>query len=396
MSNASTQVSPGAPTVVGGLSTHAMKTVAVLGSGHFIVDLCQGVLPLTLPFLLTRLRLDYMQASLVVSTAYVTSSITQPAFGLLRWPWGRRATLWLGVPLACAGLAAIMVADSYAALLVAVVVSSAGTAMFHPEAVSQAHLAGGTQGAKSMSFFVMCGSIGFTSGAMIFGPLLAAYGLGSLGWLLVPGLLFPWLLRMRSGGAAGPRVQVASRVAAGEIARRMGIPVAVAALRQCAMAGLIALLPLYFTVHLRQPAQVGGWMMFALQLGSNLGMFAYGFMEPRFGRGTLLRVGLLVSVPLLLVFPYTTGMVTAGLLLLAGIGLALPVMAIALLGQVVMPENRALAASLILGLGIGLGGITSGLLGRVADHWGIVVALQLAGLLPLGSAALSLRLPKGL
>ncbi|HPO00674.1 MAG TPA: MFS transporter, partial [Opitutaceae bacterium] len=125
-----------------------MKTVAVLGSGHFIVDLCQGVLPLTLPFLLTRLRLDYMQASLVVSTAYVTSSITQPAFGLLRWPWGRRATLWLGVPLACAGLAAIMVADSYAALLVAVVVSSAGTAMFHPEAVSQAHLAGGTQGAK--------------------------------------------------------------------------------------------------------------------------------------------------------------------------------------------------------------------------------------------------------
>ncbi|HNW42047.1 MAG TPA: hypothetical protein PKN08_09130, partial [Opitutaceae bacterium] len=93
-----------------------MKTVAVLGSGHFIVDLCQGVLPLTLPFLLTRLRLDYMQASLVVSTAYVTSSITQPAFGLLRWPWGRRATLWLGVPLACAGLAAIMVADSYAAL----------------------------------------------------------------------------------------------------------------------------------------------------------------------------------------------------------------------------------------------------------------------------------------
>ncbi|HNW42212.1 MAG TPA: hypothetical protein PKN08_09960, partial [Opitutaceae bacterium] len=150
------------------------------------------------------------------------------------------------------------------------------------------------------------------------------------------------------------------------------------------------------TVHLRQPAQVGGWMMFALQLGSNLGMFAYGFMEPRFGRGTLLRVGLLVSVPLLLVFPYTTGMVTAGLLLLAGIGLALPMMAIALLGQVVMPENRALAASLILGLGIGLGGITSGLLGRVADHWGIVVALQLAGLLPLGSAALSLRLPKGL
>lgn len=369
------------------------KAVAVLGTGHFIVDLCQGVLPLTLPFLLTKLQLDYTKAALIVTTAYLTSSVAQPLFGFARSPGLRRATLWGGVPLACAGLALAALAPTYPALLLAVVLSSAGTAMYHPDAAARAHAAGGSNGAKSMSLFVMCGNVGFTTGAMIFGPLLGAEGLPAVYWLLIPGLLFLFVLRLLPADSPAQR-KPAGRVALREVFRRMSLPVTVAALRQCAMAGLIAMLPLYFTIHLNRPAQVGGWMMFSLQLGSNCGMLSYGYLANHVRREWLLRGGLVLAAPALLLFPHTSGLVTPLVLFCAGVFLALPMMAITLLGQELLPENRALAASLILGLGIGLGGIASGLLGRAADHWGIETALVITGLMPLAAAAAGLLLPK--
>lgn len=375
--------------------SHRIRTLTVLSSGHFLVDLCQGVLPLTLPFLLTKLQLDYTHAEWLVTTAYVTSSVTQPLFGLVRHARIREATLWLGTPLACAGLAAIPLASSYAMLVTLVVIGSAGTAMYHPFAAARAHASGRRPGERSMALFVMCGNVGFTTGTMIFGPLLARQGLGAVAWLLVPALLFPGLLaaiRHNSDGAIAHRRT--NRPALGEVARRMSWPVTVVALRQCAMAGLIALVPLYFTVHLRQPASLGGWMVFSLQLGSNVGMFAYGPAVARCPRHHLIVGGLVLAAPVILAFPFSHGLASAGLLFATGLLLAWPMLGLTTLGQELLPEDRALAASLILGVGIGVGGMGSALLGHVADRVNITTALGCAALLPLLAAAVSGVLPK--
>ncbi|HSR09819.1 MAG TPA: MFS transporter, partial [Thermodesulfobacteriota bacterium] len=53
------------------------------------------------------------------------------------------------------------------------------------------------------------------------------------------------------------------------------------------------------------------------------------------------------------------------------------------IGQSLMPDNVGMASGLILGLAMGLGGICTTLLGLVADHWGVSVALHIAFVLPI-------------
>src|ERR1700753_729728 len=72
-----------------------------VSAGHFIVDMCQGTVPVMLPFLLTRMHLSYAQAGLVVTAAYLTSSVTQPLFGLIKVPLVQRFAMPVGVLLAC-------------------------------------------------------------------------------------------------------------------------------------------------------------------------------------------------------------------------------------------------------------------------------------------------------
>jgi len=115
------------------------RNLVLLGTGHFVVDICQGILPLTLPFLFEKLRLDYTATALLVTIAYATSSIAQPLFGLVRKPWMGKAALVAAAPLACAGLMLTAIVPNYPSLLAAIVMSSLGTAMYHPEAAARVH-----------------------------------------------------------------------------------------------------------------------------------------------------------------------------------------------------------------------------------------------------------------
>jgi len=53
------------------------------------------------------------------------------------------------------------------------------------------------------------------------------------------------------------------------------------------------------------------------------------------------------------------------------------------IGQNLMPRNVGMASGLILGFAMGIGGISTTVLGWVADHWGIPFTLQITFLLPI-------------
>jgi FSR family fosmidomycin resistance protein-like MFS transporter len=53
------------------------------------------------------------------------------------------------------------------------------------------------------------------------------------------------------------------------------------------------------------------------------------------------------------------------------------------IGQSLMPNNVGMASGLILGLALGIGGVSTTVLGWVADHWGVPLALQITFVLPI-------------
>src|SRR5215211_6568294 len=102
------------------------RAMTGLAAGHLATDFANGALPALLPFLVDRFGLSYTLAALLMLASTVSSSLIQPAFGLLS---DRRGAIWLlasGVALAGVGIGLAAAAPSYALVVICVLVSGIG------------------------------------------------------------------------------------------------------------------------------------------------------------------------------------------------------------------------------------------------------------------------------
>ena len=111
------------------------RALYTFGSAHFLNDLVTtGMVPALVVLYKDAFNLNYTQSTLIVLISYLTSSITQPVFGMLS---DRKPRVWLfslGVFLSIAGLALTGVAPNLFWLLVFIAISGFGSGVFHPEA----------------------------------------------------------------------------------------------------------------------------------------------------------------------------------------------------------------------------------------------------------------------
>lgn len=373
--------------------------LGLLSIGHFTVDVCQGGLPVLVPFLFVDLGLSYTSAALVITVAALTSSVIQPLFGFLADRMTQRWLLPLGCFLATAGLALAGQAPSYALLLALVIASNLGIAMYHPEAARAANLFAGARKASGMSLFAVGGNLGFAAGPALVGALLVAFGRpGVLGLFAlattIPALFLvvaPRLPRTPPSRAQGATSAAApQRPGAG---RPMALLVAVIASRQWAQANLLTFVPLYVVTYLNESPALASQLLAVLSLGSVVGTLVAGRLGDRFGPRPVIATSLFVATPLLLLLFVVAGPATFAVIFLAGAALVMTLSLSVVLAQAYMPERTALAAGLTLGLGVGLGGVGSAAVGRLADSIGLGQTVGLFWLAPLLGALLSLALP---
>ena len=137
------------------------QALALLSVGHFLIDLCQGIVPALVPFLVEGRQFSKAAAAGLVFAISATSSVVQPIFGQLA---DRLAMAWLlpaSILLSGAALSLGAQASSYSAVLLAFGLSGLGVAAFHPEAARKANLASGDRRTTGMSFFSIGGGLGF-------------------------------------------------------------------------------------------------------------------------------------------------------------------------------------------------------------------------------------------
>ncbi len=372
-------------------------TLGIISAGHTLNDLYSNFLPQMLPFLVVLLPgFGPIQASILVASFNIFSSLFQPIFGYMVDNKGRSwlvfiGTLWMAFFLSLTGLA-----PNFPLMVLFAALSGLGTAAFHPPASVLVNGLDPKRRALYQSGFVAFGNIGFALAPLLLVPLFQAFGLKATLFMIAPGMAAALLLffalprgekRAPNPAASLDLVMRAIRGASRELAAIIGV----ISLRAVAYTGMLTMLPLYF--HARGvPNVMAGRMLTLMLFVGAMGGVAGGFLSDRFGRKPLIVGSLVLATPLFLAFFATSGALSLVFFALAGASMMASFSVTIVAAQEAIPEHKAMAAGLSLGFANGIGALAVILVGAIGDVAGLNTAIVLLFSLPFVAGLVGLTL----
>jgi MFS transporter, FSR family, fosmidomycin resistance protein len=381
------------------------RILAILSFGHLATDLAAGAVPALLPLFKARYHLSYTDVGVLVLIANLSSSIIQPAFGVLS---DRVGTAWLlPVGVLCSGVGTILAVQSthYWFVIAMIFLSGLGVAAFHPEGYKGAGLASGDRHATGVSYFSAGGSLGYGLGPVTASVALSIAGGNGMLYLLVTSVPAAFLLwRIAAARSGELETQVVFTPAAGWSAARrarmtrpalgiLALLVTFVILRSWVQVGMSSFIPLYLIGVRHDDPRFAG-ILVSIFLGSGaVGTLVGGWAADRWGRRITLIVSMVIVVALLWVLPRAAGAPEILAALVSGMAIVSTFAVVMVMAQALIPERIGLISGLIIGFGVGTGGIGVTLLGAIADRWGLLRAMDVTALLPVAALAIAILLP---
>ncbi len=372
----------------------------ILSLAHAVVDLASGAVVALLPQLQEQFALSYTMVGTIMLCSSLTSSLTQPLFGIISDRAERRWLLPVSLLLGGAGIAAVGYMPNYYLILVAVIISALGTASFHPEGAHAAgHLAAGRR-ARAMAIYSVGGNIGFALAPIYTGALLSL-GTGARGmtWALVlPTLLALWIWRLLpQWQSLEAETSVARKVRPEELPPNNWLGAilltALVIVRQIINLGVVTYVPFFWMDVLGHSQETARYVQVMYMMAGVFGTLLGAPLADKVGTKRILIASFAVLLPLQLALPFLDGWLLLLTLFAAGFVVVSTFTTTLVMTQEYMPRSVGLASGINLGLAFGMGGVGAQVLGVVADHWGLTATLwAVAALVPV-TLLLSLILP---
>lgn len=345
-----------------------------MATGHACVDIYQGSVPALVPFLVAERGLGYVAVSGITLAATLLSSVVQPVFGVLT---DRRPLTWL-IPVAMTtaglGIALIGVGHTYLLTWLAAALSGLGVAAYHPEAARMARVVSGGSHV-GMSWFSVGGNVGFALAPVLVTPVIAAGGLSLTPVLVVPALfgaaITSWAIRSRVTDAV-TRGRVEGADDWPSFLRLSAIMIC----RSIVFVGLGTFIALYAGQRVGGGTTTGGIALFILFAAGALGTLIGGRLATRHGRVRTLRASYAVAVPAIACLVFVPGPAFFGFLGVTAIAMSIPFSLHVTLGQDFLPGRVGTAGGMTLGLAVSIGGVATPVLGTIAEHTSLQLALS--------------------
>jgi FSR family fosmidomycin resistance protein-like MFS transporter len=371
----------------------AFSVLLALSFSHFLNDMMQSLVPALYPMLKGAYGLSFAQVGLITLIMQLTSSLLQPAVGLISDHRPQPYSLAVGMGATLVGLLLLASAYSYPMLILAAAMVGSGSAVFHPEASRVARLASGGRHGLAQSLFQVGGNIGSS-----LGPILAAFivipkGQSSVAWfssaaLLAMTVLFGVGNWYRRGRASPIRQSSRHAIERHYLSRRkiawsLVILLALVFSKSFYTSSLNSYYTFYLISRFHLSVESAQLYLFAFLAAVAAGTLIGGPVGDRIGRKRVLWISIVGVLPFSLVLPYADLFWTGILTVVIGLILASASSAIIVYALELVPGKVGTVAGLFFGLSFGMAGIGAAALGRLADATSIDFVYQICAFLPL-------------
>ncbi|MDQ0784876.1 FSR family fosmidomycin resistance protein-like MFS transporter [Streptomyces sp. B3I8] len=341
------------------------------------MDVYQGSVAALVPFFVAERDYTYAAASVIVLAASLLSSVVQPLFGALT---DRHAIPWLlpaSTVLGGLGVALSGVGGSYTLTLVFVALSGIGVAAYHPESARIARAA--SKGShSSMGWFSLGGNVGFAAAPVLVTAVIATGGLRFSPLLILPALIgsvltLPVLRALEKTPSAGKGATAAE--GQNDWASFILLSLAVVC-RSVVFVGMSTFVAFHVREQTGGGTSAGTAALFVLYLGGAVGTLLGSRLAHRWDRVTVVSTSYLITVAAVAGVVFVPGPAIYLFVALTSVGLYVPFSLQVTLAQDYLPTRVGTASGITLGLMVSVGGLTSPLIGSIADATSLRTALM--------------------
>lgn len=363
--------------------------------GHFCVDFYSGALGALQPLLVERFHLSFTQAGILGGTLVFSSSVLQPVYGYLSDRFHSRMFAALAPAMTGGFIAALGLAHGYSGLLVLVFMGGVGVASFHPQAAANAVARIRENRGQAMAVFICSGSLGLAVGPAFFSALTGSAGLDRLLWGALPGVVLTVIfLRFMPQPVRVKRHTGFDWTPLRAVWKPMTVLFLLVFVRSIVQIVFTQFLPLYLHSQRNYSVRAASWSLSAYLLGGTLGGLAGGSLAGRLGCRRIVLISMLGSVPFLVLFLFTQGVVSAVALFLSGVLLLLTLPVNVVMAQELAPTQAGTVSALMMGFAWGTAGMVFiPLTGWISDAFSMQAAFAALIFFPLLGFLLALRLP---
>jgi FSR family fosmidomycin resistance protein-like MFS transporter len=373
-------------------------TVIVLASTHFLVDGFGNIFAPLLPLILPRLQLSLAAAGTLQMLYLMANSVSQLGFGHIADRWRPRVLLIAGPLVAVSLVTLIGVAHNAWALGAALVAGGLGAAAFHPPAAALVHRYSGDRRGLAMSFHITSGTLGQAIAPLVFAPVAERFGLSTVPWLMLPGLLIvglvllprlPRVERLQEDHGAAPGLKALI-----PYAKPLTLLYLIVVLRTVTAATFATFTSVMLVRRGMSVAQAGTVVAIYLTAVGAGGFFG-GPLADRIGPRRVIVLSLLAAVPFLFTAPLLSGPAFIAVVSCGGFLLQSTLPVNVTFGQSLAPISAATVSSLMMGFAWGMSGLSVPFTGMLGDRIGIERTMMVMACVPLVAAALAWPLPGG-
>jgi FSR family fosmidomycin resistance protein-like MFS transporter len=362
-----------------------LKVLFALTLVHFTGDFYSSFTSPLFPLFVEKLGLSMTHVGTIAGINRLLAFIVQPSVGYLADRSPTRRFILAGLLMTVVFIPLSGMAGGFWSLLIPVALGSFGSSMFHPSVTGMVPLYAGRKGGFAMSVFNTGGTLAFGVGPLLitwyadrFGlramPLTMAFG------VIVVAYIYRTLPFPQSEGLSHLGFFGSLKASLGRAWKGVALIWLVMFLRALVGQSFLTFLPVLYVQKGFSVVSAGVIFSLFTVAGTFSGLLA-GHISDRVGYKPVFLVSHALMAPVLWLFLRLEGgwvypgAVFAGAFVLA----TMPLGVVA--AQTIAPQGRSMVASLMMGFAYGLGGITTPLVGKLADLYSISPVLTaIAGL----------------